>query len=58
MAGLFPSIPSAHIPNPAMWYWLASCAFIARDVGSSKYVSCHWAPTWYDVQAVSVDGSQ
>jgi hypothetical protein len=39
--GSFPSIPRAQIPRPAMWNELASWAFIASDVGSSKYVSCH-----------------
>jgi hypothetical protein len=58
MAGLFPSIPSAHMPTPAILYELASCALSASDVGSSKYVSCHWDPTWYEVHAVIVEESQ
>ena len=49
MAGLFPSMPKAQMPSPAMWNVLASWAFSARDVGLSKYVSCHWVPTWYEV---------
>jgi hypothetical protein len=58
MAGLLPSIPSAQIPNPAMWNESASLAFNASDVGLSKKVSCHCVPTWYAVHAVWVDGSQ
>jgi hypothetical protein len=46
MAGSFPSMPSAQIPTPRMWKALASSAFMAIEVGSSKYVSCHWEPTW------------
>ena len=46
MAGSLPSIPRAQMPTPAMWKKEASCAFSAIDVGSSKYVVCHWVPTW------------
>ena len=38
MAGLLPSMPKAQIPKPAMWKELANCAFMAREVGSSKNV--------------------
>ncbi len=44
-AALLPSIPRAQIPTPARFALLANCAASYREVGSSKKVSCHWAPT-------------
>ena len=38
MAGALPSMPSAQMPSPAMWYVFASCALSANDVGLSKNV--------------------
>lgn len=58
MLGSFPSMPSAQMPTPAKLLEVAICAASYREVGSSKKVSCHWLPTWYDVQAVSVVESQ
>ena len=58
MLGSFPSMPSAQMPTPAKLFAAASWVASYKDVGSSKNVSCHCVPTSYDVQAVSVVGSQ
>src|ERR1039457_5004063 len=56
--GSFPSMPSAHTPMPPRLLASANWAASYSDVGSSKKVSCHWLPTWYEVHAVSVVASQ
>jgi hypothetical protein len=56
--GSLPSMPRAQIPTPPKFFESASCAASKSDVASSKNVSCHWVPTWYEVHAVLVTVSQ
>lgn len=58
MLGSFPSIPNAQIPIPPRSLDAANCAASYKELGTSKKVSCHWVPTSYDVQPVSVVASQ